>query len=349
MGSVLANRMRFTRQTWKWIALSLGIGLVLAAGLSSPQLLALWSQRHPAPQNRIRFAVPGFQSSALVLLAEAKGFFRDERVDPSFEFRATGRDCLDLVLRGQADLAVVFETPTMHALLAGHRLSILTEVHSSEMNTAVVARKDHGINDAGDLLGKKIAVVSKTNAEFLLGLFLRTHLVDINQVQIQKMSIAEAVENLANGNVDAAALWQPYVSQSTAKDPEQFVLLRSSFYSELSMLTGLRDNLESQKETVVAVLRALMRARDFYDNHQREAREIVDRKLTSLGFFISPLAWDQMNIHLGLSSTLLTMLKEEAKWYESQNSLLHLGEPDLKEIMRGDYLSQIEPQLVTYE
>lgn len=53
-------------------------------------------------------------------------------------------------------------------------MAIAFEVHRSEINAGVVVRKDRGIKSAKDLTGKKIAAIPKTNAEFLLDLYLRS-------------------------------------------------------------------------------------------------------------------------------------------------------------------------------
>jgi ABC-type nitrate/sulfonate/bicarbonate transport system substrate-binding protein len=337
---VLATR----RDRLRGILPYLAGAVVILAGI------LIYRGRHQTePLYRIRLAVPGFQSSALLLLADAKGFLRDERVEATFEFLATGRECLDRVLQGHADLAVAFETPIVHALLAGNNVSIYTEVHSSEKNTAVVARKTRGIETVADLIGKTVAAVPKTNAEFLLDLYLRSHLIDPRKVKVKSVSIAEAVQNLIDEKVDASALWQPYVSQAIAKEPDKFVLFRSSYYSEFSMLAGLRDNIDSQQDSLYAVLRALIRANHYFEHHRKDARALVDKILSEKKFFVSHEAWDQMDIHLGLSATLLTMLNEEAKWYSAQKAPLPNGHLDLKSVLRGRYLTSLAPRLVTYE
>jgi NitT/TauT family transport system substrate-binding protein len=296
---------------------------------------------------RSHIAVPGFQSSALVILAYEKGYFRKEGVDVSLEFKATGRDCLALVVKGDADLAVVFETPITRSLLEGNKISVLTELHRSEQNTAVVARKDRNIRNAEDLVGKTVATISKTNAEFHLDLFLRSHMVDPSKVTIKQMTTAEAVNAVARGEVDAAALWQPYVSQSIHEDPSQFELLKSTFYSEFSMLAGLRDKLEAQQETNLAILRALLAAKKYFNSENQEARRLVEKILEEKKFFVSASAWDQMDIHLGLSSTLLTIFQVEADWYRSLGDLSGMNKID--HVFNGRDLKILAPHLVTYE
>lgn len=309
-----------------------------------------WTSVSSTPlRYRTRIAIPGFQSSGLVILAYERGYFRQEGLDVSLQYRATGKDCLDLVLAGKADLAVAFETPITHALIEGHPVVILTELHRSEQNTAVVTRADRSIHSAAQLIGKKVAAVAKTNAEFHLDLFLRSNLVDANQVKLLQMPIARVVEAVVQGTVDAAALWEPYVSQALGDHPERFSLLKSSFYSEFSMVAGLRENLDGQQETSYAFLRALIRADQDFNEHEAEARAIVEAALERQKFFVSRTAWDRMDIHLGLSSTLLTMIIEEANWYRSKNKQPEIARSQIKSALQGRFLKSLAPHMVTYE
>jgi ABC-type nitrate/sulfonate/bicarbonate transport system substrate-binding protein len=301
----------------------------------------------PPARFQARIAVPVFQSSALVLLADHLGYFREEGVDARFEYRPTGRECLDLALKGQADFAVVYETPVVHAALAGNRISILTELHRSEGNTAVVARKDRGIRDATSLRGKTIATVPKTNAEFLLDLYLRSHLIDSSAVRVVPMTVLQAVEAVQKGRVDAAALWEPYVSTAISLDPGSFERLRSSYYSEFSVLAARRDQVDALSEETGAVLRALGNAGAFYQRDPRRAQSVVDGLLRNRNVLPSELAWKDIDIHLGMSATLLTMLNQEARWYGHRRASTR--RLDLKPLLQAQYLRDVAPQWVTFE
>jgi ABC-type nitrate/sulfonate/bicarbonate transport system substrate-binding protein len=320
----------------------LGAALLVAA-------VTLWFLRpqHKPIEFKSHIAIPGFQSSALVILAHEKGFFRDEGVEVTLEYKATGKDCLALVVAGKADLAVVFETPIVRSLLEGNKISVLTEIHRSEFNTAIVARKDRHIAHANDLMGKTVATTAKTNAEFHLDLYLRSHMVNPAKVKERQMPVGDAVRAVAAGEVDAAALWQPYVSQAIHDNPADFILLRSSFYSEFSMLAGMQEALQNKKDVSLALLRALLKAREYFETENREARAIVERILTEKNFFVSPTAWDQMDIQMGLSATLLTMFNVEADWYREQGD--QSGIRKLDNIFAAAYLKEIAPELVTYE
>lgn len=321
--------------------------LILAVTLG---FIALWFSRSPvrkANSQKVVIAVPWFQSSALIFLADQLEYFEAEGLDVRLELRATGRECLDLALAGKADFAVVFETPVVHALLSGQDVKILTELHRSEKNTAIVARKKSGIASARDLVGKRVGVSPKTNAEFLLDLFLRSHLVDSSKIVPVHFPIGESVEELRAGRVDAAALWEPYVGQAIADAPDDFVLMKSSYYSEFSLLAAPQKSLLGREPLQDAMILALKRAADFYYADRKAAREIVDEFLRKQNAFVSTAIWQNFDVHLGLSSTLLTMLTEETRWYSAKaGPATDLTE--LKAVLDDRALSKFAPDLVTF-
>ncbi len=301
----------------------------------------------PSVRHRVRLAVPGFQSSALVILAHEQGFFADEGIETSMTFRATGRDCLDMVINDKADFAVVFETPVVHASLAGHELSIFTELHRSDHNTAVLGRKDRGITRPADLIGKTVAVVPRTNAEFLLDLLLRSHLIDPARVTVVKSSIAQVLDDLKSGQIDAAAFWEPYLGQALATDKVAYMRFQSSYYSEFSLLASLRGNPDVTDDALYALMRSLVRAQMFFQKEALQAQSIVDRKLHSLGFFVSSDTWKTLDVNLGLSATLLTMLQEEANWYRNRSE--NSSAVDMRLLLKETYIKAVVPDQVTFQ
>ena len=113
------------------------------------------------------------------------------------------------------------------------------------------------------------------------------------------------------------------------------------------MLAGMHTNLQAKREESLAILRALIRAQDYFDKKNSEARSTVERILKEQNFYVSPIAWDQMDVKLGLSATLLTMFSVEADWYRAQDKMS--GPKQLDNIFIGSYLKALAPDLVTYE
>ncbi len=100
-----------------WVLMALLVGGVSFLALRAPVSPAL----APTP---VTIAVPLQINSARLLVAPAQGLFLKAGVDvvgQPFEF---GKDALKSVLGGQADLAVVADTPLIFALLDGADIAI---------------------------------------------------------------------------------------------------------------------------------------------------------------------------------------------------------------------------------
>lgn len=307
---------------------------------------AFASKRPSQPLEMVIVCAPAMQSSALVILAKENQFFREQGLEIQLELRDTGRECLDQLLAGKVNFAVSFETPVVHATLAGHRLGILTELHRSEENTAIIFRKDKSIKVARDLAGKSIGVVPKTTGEFLVDLFLRSHMLPKGRVKVRNLSLDQLVAALKKGTVSAAGLWEPVIGQLQREQPEIFGKFSFSFYTEFSSLVGMRKQIEARPDLASALIRALSQAHWYFQTEEAVAREKVDSYLRESGYLAFPENWPRIHIHLGLSATLLTMLNEEANWYQSRNRGERL---DMGVLLMPQFLNAQTPMLVTFQ
>ncbi len=292
-------------------------------------------------------AVPGFQSSALIILAHSMEYFQKQGLDVDLEFRSTGFECLQMVLQGKADLAVAYETPITNASTVGHQLEVLTEIHHSDANTAIVVKKVTADASLPDLIGRKIGFVPKTNAEFLLELYFNTHMYDLKKSRLKEYKISELVLALKSGEVDAAALWEPYVSMVMNENPNNFTILRTSFYTEFSMVVGLREKIDHDQGRAEAVLKALLQAQNYFDQRPDEAQAAVDKVLVNHSYYVASQPWKQMTVQLGLSHTLLTMLEQESKWSQIKSGTTN--SIPMKTILQGNILKTLAPDRVTFE
>lgn len=136
--------------------------LLLAAAFSG----AACRGRADGPRRIVVADVSG-PALGLVFIAEQKGFFAGEGLAIDYQHFDLGRDALASLLRGRADVAMAYLTPVARRAFDDPRLRILTTLHHSHENTAVVARSDRGIRSVADLRGKRIGRPPGTNTVLL--------------------------------------------------------------------------------------------------------------------------------------------------------------------------------------
>lgn len=284
---------------------------------------------------------------ALIYIAEAKGFFKDENVDITYKTFSSGRDALASVIAGEADLATVYETPVVLQTVAGQKLAIITGLHHSSRNTALVARKDRGIEQPTDLKGKKIGVTKNTNAAFFLDLFLKSHGMsrsDVTLIDTAPLMMAEAVKS---GTVDAVATWNTnlYTARKTLGE-SLAVTFYSEVYTEFSVLVSKLNTVQERKEALRRCLRALIRAEKFLQSNPSQAIDIVIKHLSNLPESTIRNVWNDFTLELRLDNILLTTLKVEANWFKSQGAFDE-EIPNFRTTIYTEFLDALKPRSVT--
>jgi ABC-type nitrate/sulfonate/bicarbonate transport system substrate-binding protein len=232
-------------------------------------------------------------------------------------------------------------------MLAQKHPVILTELYSSSSQTAIVYRHDRGIQSPADLAHHRVGLNVGTNAEFVLDLLLTSNGVRKSSVEIVPMEWKSHRDALLKGLVDAVVTWEPTATEIISEGTVPAAVVSADFYTEINSLVATRKSAIEKTDEIRRVLRALSRAQEFYRNHPAQSREIVSRHLnprSSSGF---SMFWEKMNPHLGLSSVLVTTLKEEMEWMVRNKMASQVV--NVYEMLDPSYLKRLSPELVTYE
>jgi len=172
-----------------------------------------------APEQLV-FADPNQPMAALVYIAEAQGYFKDENLSLSYKKFTSGRDALRSVLAGEADVGVATEFPFASNLQQGAPLRILATLMRTNHYDALVGRRDLGIASLADLAGKRIGVAPHTNSEFMLSRMLREVAIPEDRVTRVPLKPEQMVEALARGEVDGIATWMPHIADRYPENAE---------------------------------------------------------------------------------------------------------------------------------
>ena len=128
---------------------------------------------------------------------------------------------VDALIKGDVDLAVLPVELAAVAINKGADAYIIAIDY--DMNQAIIARSDSGIKTPEDLRGRKVAAVvgSGTYAMFK-ALMKEVYGLDVGvgegyDVEIVNLAPPQVVDALANGDVDAAVIWEPLVSLAVEK------------------------------------------------------------------------------------------------------------------------------------
>lgn len=298
-----------------------------------------------APQ-KLTIAIAEQPASALLYIAQARGYLEQEGLEVTFNRFALGRDALRNMLDGKADLATAFETPVVMQIYQGQKLGIVSTLHTSSSSHALVVRRDR-IATAADLRGRRIGMTPGTSTEYFLSLLLASTGLRPSEVTTVALEPADYEQALERDLVDALVAYNPVLHKLMQSGEGRLASLRSDVYVETSMLLGQRANVEARGDAVTRLLRALVRAEDFAAANREASLRITVQQLA--GRFPEGAireGWDALRLEVRLDHALLGLLAEEGRWARDSGRF-KTPPPDFHGSIAPRLLREVRPQAVT--
>lgn len=247
--------------------------------------------------------------SGLIFIAYEEGFFAAEGLDVKLIPHRYGTPAIHDLIAGKVDVATAAEMPFIVALSAGHTLTTLATIESSDKQNLILARRDRGIERPRDLIGKRVGVVAGTSSEVFLDAFLINHMIPDSRVERVSMLPDAAEQNLENGFVDAISTGALPGHEVSAKLQPRIKTFAEDGLSVQNWFLLIRQPEQSVKQQAyVKLLRALLRAEEFEAAQPKIAQKHVARHLGVQTEAIGKV-WDRYNFNVGLHQYVLTNLE----------------------------------------
>lgn len=310
----------------------------------------LWGCQRGGPNEAeaplpLRLAYTTQHDCSLVHVAQAKGFFRDEGVVVIPRIVSFGKQALEQVLQGRADLATVAETPFVFAVHGGEKITLLASIFSSGKNHAIVAK---GVTSLVGLKGKRIGVTPGTTSEIYLDAFLvgnRLSPRDVVQVPLKPDQMLDA---LMTGEVTAVSAWNPTLKMvSRALGKEGTVFSDPHIYTEHFVLAGKPAFVEQNRRLVERVLRALVRAEQYARSHPEQARQLASGSLQIAPELLAEL-WSESRLEVQLTHSLISSLEEESRWAMKYRHTDGMKMPNYLDFIDHRPLRSVAPEAVSF-
>lgn len=283
---------------------------------------------------------------ALILIAAETGYFRNAGLDVTFQTHTSGRDALAAALDGRADLATVAETPLVLAIMRGQPVSIVATVSYSGLE-GIIARKDRRIAAVTDLKGKRIGAAFGTTSHYVLDIVLLYNRVPLDQISMVNINPEKMAESLVKGELDAIAVWEPYLSEIREAIGDQGVMFQShELYRSTFNIAGRREYVAGHAETIRKLMSALLRAEKFVKAQPAEAKAMIAR-ITHIPESEINRLWPQYSLQLTLDQTFLALLDSQARWAIRNGMVKADTTPNFLEYIYWDALAATAPSAVT--
>lgn len=215
-------------------------------------------------------ASPWIGNTALVSASNRK---RWAPLDVRVVMLSTDFDGWRAIIERRAEMFTGTVFDVVRAIDQGADLRIVMALDFSTGADGIIARE--GIHDLASLRGKKVAVERCTTTHFVLLRALEKAGMQEADVILENIATDEALRALDDGRVDAAALWDPFLSQ--AQKPGRSVLFTSAeIPGEVIDVLGVRaDSLQERAADIAAVVRGVHDEVEMFGTNHDNAVETV--------------------------------------------------------------------------
>ena len=281
----------------------------------------------------------------MVYVAEDQKFFARNGLQVTLKGYDSGATAAAGMLNAQAEIALAAEFPIVRQVFNKKDIISFGTITHYE-NTYIIWRTDSGIKTIRDLKGKRIGVTLQTISEFYLGRTLELNGMNNKQVTLVDTTAPELEKTLLNGEVDAVATWEPWVTQinqSIGKEVSARAL-QSGQYAYWNLVTTT-DWTKKHSNRMRRLLKSLVQAEDYIASHQDEAKAIVRRRMNFDPAY-TEMIWPRYQFALFLDQSLITAMEDEARWMINNKLTKEKNVPNFLNYIYEDGLKAVKPEAV---
>ena len=331
------------------IAIGILIGSIIVVGLS------IISLNKNSPTGAIVYelteldlAINPVPNSALIFIAEEKGYFAEQGLKINYHNFPTGKLALDALIGGGADIATTADVPIALAGLAEQDISVLATIEYSNNNIQVVARKDSGIITPADLKGKKIATTNGGGPLFFTYKFLERNKIGISDVKLVYLNPGDMVAALNKRDIDAFIVFEPSpaVAKKEIGNDKVTIFAPTDLYGETWNIVVMNNFDNQNKETIKKFIMALLKAETFLKENKEDSLEIVSKYSGTDNNLLVDIMQKQ-NYGVLLNNLIVEYPKQEAEWAIATKISSQKDVPNYYDLINSQYLRELKPSAVT--
>jgi NitT/TauT family transport system substrate-binding protein len=225
---------------------------VLAASLAS------WSQAAvlgSGSQSPIRVGVSDWTGWVAWYVARDQGYFRKSGANVELVWFANYTDSIAALSSGQLDANSQTWSDTLGPIAKGVPIkAVLVNDNSAGNDALMVAPRIHGFTD---LRGRKIALEQYSISHFVLYTALERNGLGPHDVDIVNLSAGDAAAAFMSGRVDAAVVWNPWISQIQKSGTGRPLFTSTQMPGLIpDLLVASSNAIQSKRKDLIAMIRA---------------------------------------------------------------------------------------------
>jgi ABC-type nitrate/sulfonate/bicarbonate transport system substrate-binding protein len=327
----------------RWTSALIVVALLaaLAAGLAYRR--AAQPATPPGPLAHMTVALPVQLCSGAFFVAQQQKLFAQQGLDVTLTRFVLGKQALQAVLDGKADVAVVADTPFVLAVLRGERVAALATIYESRKTIAIVGRRDSGVTDTASLDGKKVGTVLGTNAEFFLDTMLEVHGVARPMVRTENYKPDALVAAFRDKQVDAVTVWNPELARLQHEFGTQAVTIYGEdLFVYRFLLVAKQAYIASHGAQLRQLLATLKQGNDDIKEHPERTRTLLGKEIGMEPDLLRH-SFDATDYTMVLDQSLLLTLSAQMRWAMDKDLAPVGPAPDYQDYVRPEPLGAVAP------
>ncbi|MAZ09638.1 MULTISPECIES: ABC transporter substrate-binding protein [unclassified Limnobacter] len=298
----------------------------------------------------LRIGVSETILSLPLYIAESEGFFQKRGVNIEFVNCVGGNRCVKNMLDGQTDLATATELPVVFNSFTRNDFAILTSFVSVSNDLKVVGRTDLNINEPSKLRDKTLGYVKGSASQYVLDLVLVYNGIDPDTVKLKTITPETALAALANKEVDALCIWEPFASRIELELGTDVQLVPiPKLYTETFNLIAMQSAIKSKPQELERVVQALKDSTQFIQTHPEKAKALAAKRL-KIPVVVVDKIFDDYRYRLSLNRSLPRTMEGQARWALREGHVeSSLPQPNYTGFLYPAFLKAVDPGAVSLQ
>jgi NitT/TauT family transport system substrate-binding protein len=235
---------------------------------------ALLMATTPAAQAEIKVGVSDWPGWVAWYVAQEKGFFKKHKADVKLVWFANYTDSISALSSGQLDANAQTWSDTMGPLAKGIPVKAILANDNSAGNDALLVTP--AIKAFKDLKGKTVALEQFSVSHFVLVNALAKNGMTQDDVKVVNLSAGDAAAAFMTGRVDAAVVWNPWISQIEASGKGHAIFTSKDMPGLIpDLLVAQEKAIQSKRKDLVGMIRAWFDTVAFIEKNPAEASRIM--------------------------------------------------------------------------
>jgi NitT/TauT family transport system substrate-binding protein len=247
---------------------------LLALGMRLAAMFLLLLSGPLTARAQLKVGVSDWPGWVAWYVAQSQGYFKKYGADVKLIWFANYSDSISALSTGQLDANSQTWSDTLGPLAKGLPLKVVLVNDNSAGNDAVMVGPD--IHSFADLKGHKVALEQFSVSHFVLYTALARNGLTPRDVTVVNLSAGDAAAAFMSGRVDAAVVWNPWISQ-IEKSGRGRALFTSRQMPGLipDLLVAQSEAISTKRKDLVGMIKAWLDTVAFIGAHTDQSVRIM--------------------------------------------------------------------------